>query len=230
MPRRPRMYIPGFAYHVVQRGNNREACFYSENDYSLFLKLLREVLSRYEVKLHAFCLMTNHIHLLLTPCTTTGISNAIKVVCSRYAYSINKSYGRSGTVWGGRHKASPIDSERYLLQCHRYIELNPVTAKMVSSPEEYKWSSYHANAWGDDSRLISPHVEYLKLAQNKADRCVNYRELFREVLPEETIQDFRKAAHYCMPVGSDQFVKQIEAKIGRELGEMKGGPPPTVIG
>ena len=150
MPRRPRMYLPGLLYHIVQRGNNREACFFDPDDYQRYLEFLVESLHRYDVSLHAYVLMTNHIHLLMTPKNKEGISRVMKVVGSRYAQYMNKKYNRTGTLWEGRHKPSVIDSQTYLFTCYRYIELNPVAAGMVARPEEYQWSSYGVNAWGDD--------------------------------------------------------------------------------
>jgi putative transposase len=233
MPRRSRMYLPGFAYHIVQRGNNREACFLSEDCYQLYLELLKEQLSRYHVSLHAYCLMTNHTHLLMTPDCEQGISNVMKVVASRYAYFVNKQYKRSGTMWEGRHKSSAVDTVNYLLKCYRYIELNPVVACMVDRPEEYRWSSYQVNAWGDLSPpnkadFISPHIEYLQLGVDAEQRQHGYRELFKVNLAEEDLHAFRKAAHYSMPVGSDKFVTQIEAKTGRKIGYAKRGRPRSV--
>ena len=161
MPRRARMYIPGFPYHVVQRGNNREACFIEPENYQFYLELWKKLSKQYEVDVHAYCLMTNHIHFLATPATVTALSNTMKVVGSRYAQYINKKYRRTGTLWEGRHRASLIQKECYLLACYCYIELNPVRAGIVSSPKEYRWSSHGSNGWGDDSWII-PHGEYLQ--------------------------------------------------------------------
>ena len=132
MPRRARSYVAGLPYHIVQRGNNREVCFFEVADYRCYLDWLSLALNRYRVSLHAYVLMTNHGHFLMTPGSETGISNVMKVVGSRYARYMNRTYGRSGTLWEGRHKASAVDSESYLLKCYRYIELNPVAAGMVA--------------------------------------------------------------------------------------------------
>jgi putative transposase len=137
VPRRARMYIPGFAYPIVQRGKNRGVCFFEEEHYRLYIRTMGEVLPRYGSILHAYCLMTNHVHLLIIPEHEDSISNLMKVVSSRYSQYINKKYERTGTLWEGRHKASAIDTESYLLKCYRYIELNPVVAHMVARPEEY---------------------------------------------------------------------------------------------
>ena len=227
MPRRSRMYLPGYTYHVVQRGNNREACFFEVENYHKYLQLMQEVLPRYGNQLHAYCLMTNHVHLLLTPEESSSISNLLKVVCSRYASYMNRKYHRTGTLWEGRHKASAVDAEGYLLKCYRYIELNPVAACMVRRPEEYRWSSYHANAWGDADELLKAHSVYQSLAVSIERRCYRYRELFSEALSSEDIHAFRQASHYSMPIGSDYFRVQIERALGRGLGYMGRGRPRT---
>ena len=224
MPRRARMYLPGMPYHVVQRGNNREACFIEPENYQFYLQLWQEIAKRYDVQVHAYVLMTNHIHFLATPETESSLSNTLKVVGSRYAQYINKSYRRTGTLWEGRHRSSLVQSEQYLLTCMRYIELNPVRAGMVERPEEYKWSSYGINAWGDQSWLV-PHDEYQHLGRTGKDRCYAYRELFRHQLSEQDLHLIRNAAHYCQPVGNDRFREQIEKQYGIKLGHMQRGRP-----
>ena len=141
MPRRARMYIPELPYHIVQRGNNREPCFIEPENYHFYLELWKTLSKRYGVSIHAYCLMTNHIHFLVTPESETSISTTMKVVGSRYAQYINLKYKRTGTLWEGRHRSSLVQTEKYFLTCMRYIELNPVRAGMVLRPEEYKWSS-----------------------------------------------------------------------------------------
>ena len=138
MPRRARMYIAGMPYHVVQRGNNREVCFLEPDNYQFYLELWQALSKRYGVAVHAYCLMTNHIHFLATPMDEMALSNAMKVVGSRYAQYVNKAYKRTGTMWEGRHRSSLVQSEKYLLTCSRYIELNPVRAGMVQRPEARK--------------------------------------------------------------------------------------------
>ncbi len=224
MPRRARNYLPGFPYHIVQRGNNREACFIEPENYQYYLELWRQLSKRYGVRVHAYCLMTNHIHILATPEAKHSLSDTMKVVGSRYAQYINLKYRRTGTLWEGRHRSSLIQSDRYLLRCYRYIELNPVRAGMVSRPEEYRWSSYGVNGWSDASWL-SPHDEYLQLGGTADERARAYRELFRYQLSEQDLHLIRKAAHYCQPVGDDRFRAQIETQYGITLGNMKRGRP-----
>lgn len=224
MPRRARSDVPGLPYHLVQRGNNREVCFIEPENYQFYLELWRQMARRYLVQVHAFCLMTNHIHVLATPEKASSLSNTMKVVGSRYAQHVNLKYRRTGTLWEGRHRSSLVQSEKYLLTCYRYIELNPVRANMVKRPEEYRWSSYGVNAWGDASWL-TPHLEYLRLGTDLEERTFAYRELFKYHLSEEDLHLFRKAAHYCQPVADDRFREQIEARYGIKPGQMKRGRP-----
>lgn len=224
MPRRPRMYIKGLPYHIVQRGNNREACFIEEENYRYYLKLWEQVSRQKGVAVHAYCLMTNHIHFLVTPDAKCSISETMKLVGSRYAQYINKKYNRTGTLWEERHRASLVQEGKYLLACYRYIELNPVRADMVRRPEEYCWSSYAGNAWGD-AHWISPHMEYRRLGVNQVERRHAYRELFRHQLNSEDLHLFKQAVQYSQPVGDDIFRQQIEQRYGIELGRMERGRP-----
>ena len=224
MPRRTRMYLPDYPYHIVQRGNNREACFVEPDNYPFYLELWKECAQRYGVKVHAYCLMTNHVHFLVTPEQPDSICRATRVIGSRYAYCFNKRYGRTGTVWEGRHKSSLVQSDRYFLACSRYIELNPVVAGMVDKPEQYKWSSYSVNAWGGASNL-TPHEEYFKLGRDSKARCYAYRELFKHHLSERDIHLIENASHYCHPVGDDRFCKQMEERYEIKLGQAVRGRP-----
>ena len=224
MPRRARSYIPGLPYHVVQRGNNREPCFIEPENYQYYLELWNTLSERYKVAIHAYCLMTNHIHFLVTPDSETSISNTMKVVGSRYAQYINLKYKRTGTLWEGRHRASLVQTDEYLLTCMRYIELNPVRAKMVKRPEEYKWSSYGNNAWGDRG-CLTPHQDYLSLGKTEQERHYAYRELFTHQLSETDLHLIRKAAHYCQPVANEQFKQFIEGKYKIKLGQAMRGRP-----
>ncbi len=224
MPRRARMYLPGHPYHIVQRGNNREVCFVEPENYQYYLELWKENARRYGVAVHAYCLMTNHVHFLVTPEHTDSISRATSVIGSRYAWYFNKTYKRTGTAWEGRHKSSLVQSDRYFLTCCRYIEMNPIVAGMVRKPEEYRWSSYRVNAWGAQSDLTQ-HDEYLGLGDNPEKRCHAYRELFRYAIPDEDVHLIERASHYCHPVGDDRFRQQIEKRYGIKLGQAARGRP-----
>jgi putative transposase len=227
MPRRTRMYLPKFPYHIVQRGNNREVCFVEPENYQFYLDLWRECSRRYGVAVHAYCLMTNHIHFLVTPEQPESISRVTRVVGSRYAYYFNKSYNRTGTVWEGRHKSSLVQSDRYFLTCSRYIELNPVTAGMVTKPGDYKWSSYLVNAWGGESNLIQ-HDEYLRLGVDIESRCYAYRELFKCHLSDQDIHLIENASDFCHPVSNNRFLRQIENKYNIKLGQSVRGRPRSI--
>ena len=146
MPRRPRLQAPGLPVHIIQRGNNRQACFFAEEDMQLFLEHLAKLAKRFRCALHAYVLMTNHFHLLLTPEFASGPSLLMKFLGQRYVQYVNRTYKRSGSLWEGRFRASLVQTEQYLLSCYRYIEMNPVRANMVKHPQDYQWSSYAANA------------------------------------------------------------------------------------
>lgn len=225
MPRKPRMYMAGLPCHVIQRGNNRESCFFSEQDYLFYLECLKDGCSRYKVALHAYVLMTNHVHLLMTPDDTEGVSRVLQSLGRRYVQYVNKLYRRSGTLWEGRHKASIVDADNYLLTCMRYIELNPVRAGMVEHPGEYPWSSYGANAQGDERPMVESHEVYLGLAMHQRERMRRYRSLFEVQLEECDIHAIRKATEYAVPLGSERFVQQIEKVLGRSVGKAKRGRP-----
>ena len=226
MPRRPRMYLPGIPAHIVQRGNNREPCFFSKDDYVYYLQCLKHALSRYKVKLHAYVLMTNHVHLLMTPTDECGISKVMSLIGKNYVLYINKTYRRSGTLWEGRHKSSLVDADKYLFHCYRYIEMNPVRAGMTRKPDEYRWSSYAYHAWGKENDLIDDHELYRALGNgNDKDRLYAYRELFRVDLSDENIHEISHAIHYNYPLGNERFKELIEKTLQRQVGYDKQGRP-----
>ncbi len=228
MPRKQRMYLPGIPAHVIQRGNNRDACFYAEQDYREYLSWLKAATDKYQVELHAYVLMTNHVHLLLTPSDEIGISKVMQSVGRRYVQYINHRYKRSGTLWEGRHKGNIVDAEDYLLSGYRYIELNPVRARMVQHPGEYRWSSYRYHAYGEINRYITDHALYTALGKQKEQRWERYRSLFDVVLDPDEVQKIRKAAAFSTPLGNDHFREQIEAALNRSVGYARRGRPVMV--
>jgi len=159
MPRRPRIHLAGIPLHIVQRGHNRDACFFTEADYQSYLHWLGEALKATGCQLHAYVLMTNHVHLLLTPPTADAVSGLVISLGRRYVQYINRTYRRTGTLWDSRYKSSLVQADEYLLLCQRYIELNPVRAAMVNDPAYYRWSSYRANGLGQPDVLLTPHEE-----------------------------------------------------------------------
>jgi len=225
MPRKPRFYLPGVAAHVVQRGNNRQAAFFDDVDYVAYLRWLKEGAERYGCAIHAYVLMTNHIHLLVTPGSSEAISRMLQYLGRRYVMYINDTHGRSGSLWEGRHKGSVISEEDYLLACHRYIELNPVRAGMVRRPGEYPWSSYQANAVGEENSLIAHHECYLALGRTADARRSAYRDLFEHRSMREQVQEIRAALQTGTPLGNDRLRERIEGALNRKVGQARRGRP-----
>jgi putative transposase len=217
MARLPRFVIPGQPQHVIVRGNNREAIFYAETDYQFYLEKLKQACNKHQCDLHAYVLMTNHVHLLITPHTQEGLSKALQMIGRYYVQYFNFTYKRTGTLFEGRYKATVIDSEHYLLSCYRYIELNPLRAVMVAHPSEYPWSSYAINALGknDSGELLTPHKEYLLLDSDATKRQSAYRALFKTRISGKTLEEIRESTNKSWVLGSDKFKDQIERKTGR---------------
>ena len=223
MARLPRIYLSGCAQHVIQRGNNREVCFYAEADYKAYLSFLKGASAKYHVSIHAFVLMTNHVHLLVTPIDKQGVSRLMQALgrqCVRY---FNCTYGRTGTLWEGRYKSTVVDSENYLLSVYRYIELNPIRANMVSHASEYPWSSYRHNAVGAGIQLITEHEEYLRLGVTEEGRQSAYRALFKGSMPEKLLTEIRDATNKAWVLGDNRFKAQIEEKTGRRASAIGRG-------
>lgn len=223
MARLPRFVIPGQPQHVIIRGVNREAIFYKDEDYTFYLDKLKYACEQYHCQLHAYVLMTNHVHLLLTPKTETSIGKTIQSIGRYYVQYFNYHYKRTGTLWEGRYKATLIDSETYLLTCYRYIELNPVRAKMVNHPSEYPWSSYSYNGQGEVSQNITPHRLYLKLAKTAEARQKAYRSLFQSQLSDQLLDNIRESTNKAWVLGSHRFKQQIEKKLNRRAVPLSRG-------
>lgn len=225
MPRRPRIILAGYPVHIIQRGNNRQACFYQDEDYQLFLEWLEEYADKTGCDIHAYVLMTNHVHLLLTPQTEKSAGVMMKHLGQRYVQYINRKYRRSGSLWEGRFRSSLTQEEDYVMACYRYIELNPVRADMVKHPAEYKWSSYRTNAQGEKSTLVIAHNLYLKLAGNQIDRQERYRELFRQHLAPRLVDEIRSSTNGNYALGSPVFQERIANALGRRVTPGKAGRP-----
>ena len=223
MARLSRLCPTGLPVHVVQRGHDRKVCFVCEDDYLCYLSLLSESALFYGVEIHAWVLMTNHIHILATPKYEKSISKLMQHVGSHYVRYFNRMYGRTGTLWEGRFKSCLVDDENYFLVCQRYIELNPVRANIVKDPGGYRWSSYRANALGKMSRLVVPHEVYISLGSTSEKRRSSYRNLFSEILDAEVLADLRKATQSGLAFGSDIFKDQVETMFGRRVRPKKPG-------
>lgn len=224
MTRLPRIALPSIPQHVIQRGNNRQPCFYADDDYHFYLECLGDAARKYHVSIHAYVLMTNHVHLLLTPAAMAGVSQVMQTLGRRYVRYINHTYRRSGTLWEGRYHASLVQADHYLLTCYRYIELNPVRAGMTDDPAGYRWSSYHCNALGQPDKLIEPHEYYLGLGAEPGERQAVYRELFRAHIDPELVHAVRQATQTNRVVGAEYFQKQIETALALRLEKRKPGP------
>jgi len=225
MPRKPRFYLPDIPAHIVQRGNSRQAVFFDEADYIAYLNWLEEGAERHGCSVHAYVLMTNHVHLLMTPAAPESISRTIQYVGRHYVTYVNRRYGKSGTLWEGRHKGCVINSDDYLLACMRYAELNPVRAGMVLSPVDYRWSSYGANAAGCPDGVVSQHELYRALGNNAATRQDAYRALFCDVLGREQVKAIRTTVQTGTPLGNHHFRAQIERVLKRKVGQARRGRP-----
>ena len=223
MPRLPRYVLPGQPQHVIQRGNNRELIFADEEDYRYYLDRLKAAASRHQVDIHTYVLMTNHVHLLVTPWSQQGIGGMMQGVGRYYVQYFNHRYGRTGTLWEGRYKATLVDSEAYLLTCYRYVELNPVRARMVEHPAEYPWSSYRHNALGGDDSLITPHPLYSALGSDEEGRRSAYRALFESHIDGKTLDEIRAATNKAWVLGDDRFREKIAGLLGRPSSPRKRG-------
>jgi len=224
MARLPRICLPGITQHVNQRGNNRQACFGSDEDFAAYASWLDEYARQFQVAIHAWVFMTNHVHLLVTPKTGDGISSLMQKLGRRYVRCFNYTYRRSGTLWEGRFKSCVVDADNYLLLCQRYIELNPVSAGMVLSPGDYHWSSYGANGLGRSATFWTPHPLYLSLGQTPTKRSKVYRALFRYEIEQEVLTDIQQSTDKGMALGNERFKEEIERLSGRRVVNLRHGP------
>lgn len=228
MPRQCRYFIPGIPQHVITRGVDKQAVFFHEQDYELYLKALQDSATTNECLIHAYVLMTNHVHLLVTPERERSLPLMMQAMGKNYVQRLNAHYGRTGTLWEGRYKASLVQDSRYLLTCQRYIELNPVRAGIVAGPGEYPYSSYAYHAVGSEDATITAHACYLELAVNSSARKRAYRRLFRTMIDEESLSRIRNNTNACGVIGDSRFKEQIEAMLDRAVPTGKRGRPRQV--
>ncbi len=228
MPRRPRLVLPGVPLHLIQRGNNRQICFVADEDYRFYLDWLKDYAGKTGCRIHAYVLMTNHVHLLLSAERTEAPGELMKALGQRYVQYYNRIYRRSGTLWEGRYRSCLTQAEEYLLACQRYIELNPVRAAMAAHPADYRWSSYRANAQGEEDALVTPHELYLGLGLQTGSRQAAYRELFRHELEPGLVDKIRQATNGNFALGSSRFTDEIAVTLGRRVTPGKSGRPRKV--
>lgn len=225
MPRRARITLPNVPIHLIQRGNNRQPCFFADEDYRRYLDWLAEYAGKTGCRIHAYVLMTNHVHLLLSAERPDAVSALMKSLGQRYVQYVNRVYRRSGTLWEGRFRSCLVQEESYLLGCQRYIELNPVRANIVEHPAEYRWSSYRSNAQGEVDHLIRPHPLYAMLGGDAACRQATYRELFRYDLEPGMVDEIRRATNGNFALGNERFAAQVAEMIGRRASPGQSGRP-----
>jgi putative transposase len=211
--------VPGLPFHVLQRGNNRSACFHDDADRAFYLFQLRRLLPASGCALHAYCLMTNHVHLLLTPIAEDSCGKFMQRLGQLHSQYMNRRYGRSGTLWQGRFKSCPIEAESYLVICHRYVELNPVRASLVSDPLEYEWSSHRANVGTASDPALTSHEVIRPLGKE------HYRELFDAPLPPRAVEAIRKATNGNYVLGTDAFRRRLALSTGLRTSPGKPGKP-----
>ena len=225
MPRPQRLFVPDIPQHVITRGVDRQPVFYGPADYQLYRELLHEASKEHDCRIHAYVLMTNHVHLLATPGHERSLALTIQAHGRKYVRRLNLRHGRTGTLWEGRYKACLVQDDLYFLTCQRYIELNPVRARMVSTPGDYAYSSYAHNACGSADKLVEPHPCYLSLHSDAAARPKAYRELFKDRLTEEQLKIIRTRTNACSYIGNDRFRANIESTLGRRVAGGKRGRP-----
>ncbi len=224
MARQPRFVIPDVAAHIIQRGNNRTACFRDDSDHQVYLAALRELSRRLGCPVHAYCLMTNHVHLLVTPRHLSACTALMKELGQRYAQYFNRRHQRTGTLWEGRYRSCIAQSAPYVLACYRYIELNPVRAGMVQHPLSYPWSSYAVNAGRATDPMIVPHAEFLALGYGQPARQSAYIRLLEQGPDEPVFDLIRKATNGGYPLVSDTFKSGVMPPSGRRLERERPGP------
>lgn len=225
MPRLPRLELPGVPVHVTQRGVNRGAIFLDDQDRHHFRRLLRGACRKHAVQVHAFVLMDNHFHLLLTSPQPGALSHAMRAVGQNYVQAFNYRHARCGTLWQGRFKSCLVDTERYLLTVMRYIELNPVRAAMATSPQDYRWSSVHTHLGLACDPLITPHPLYLALASTPDERHAIYRTWLREGMTDDDLARIRQHVNQERALGDERFQRMVEKTLGRPVACRPRGRP-----
>jgi putative transposase len=219
MARTARVVIAEVSIHVVHRGHDRADCFFEQADYVAYLEALSGYAPRMRCSVHAYCLMTNHVHLLVTPQTATACAQLMKHLAQRHSRRINARHGRTGTLWEGRFFSALVPSESYALNCYRYIERNPVRPGMVAHPAQYRWSSYQTNSGAAADPLLTPHAAYLALGSDRTRQTAAYTELCNTPLEPEAVEDIRKATRNGYAVGAKRPARGRPKSVTQENGD-----------
>ena len=225
MARQPRLALPGYPHHVIQRGNNRQLIVLDETDRKMLYALWLEESQRHKVAVNAYVLLDNHFHMLLTPPSDGAMSLMMQSVGRSYVRYFNKRHSRSGTLWEGRYKSSLIDSEAYLLTCMAYIDLNPVRAGVAESAEDFGWSSYKHLVGQNIDKLVTPHALYWGLGNTPFAREAAYAEFVAGGLSAATEKDLTESALKGRVVGRPDFLTSLEKSTRRQILRQKAGRP-----
>ncbi len=226
MPRPLRILLPNTPHHIVQRGHNRQAVFVGDDDYNYYRDNLIHFKKEFVCRVYAYCLMTNHVHLVVDPGNDPeSISKLMKRVAGRQTRYVNKLEGRSGSLWEGRFKSSIISTVEYLPACCRYIDLNPLRAGIVAVPGEYRWSSYHCKAEGKNDPVVDYDESYLSLGKKKQDRQAAYAQYVCDTVPEGEIKLIRDALQRGQLTGSERFRREVSRRLGIRISNKGPGRP-----
>ena len=225
MARLPRLTVPGYPHHVIQRGNNRQPIFASSRDYESLLGLLADNAAKFDVAIHAYVLMSNHFHLLATPKTEDGLPQMMQAVGRRYVRWFNDAQGRSGTLWEGRYKSTLVQTDRYLLACMAYIDLNPVRAGMVAQPREYAWSSHGHYVGLRQDRLVTPHPLVWELGNTPFSREVAYAQLVQQGVTALQQEALTQSVLKGWALGEPDFVADLQSRTERRVSKSRAGRP-----
>lgn len=225
MARLPRLVVPNQPHHVIQQGHDNQIVFRDTDDYVAFINWLREGSRQFKVAIHAYVLMTNHLHLLLTPSDETGLSKMMQWIGRHYVPYFNRKYHRSGTLWQGRYKATVLDADRYLMTCCRYIETNPVRSGLVSSAGDYSWSSYPHHIGIKSDPLVTDHPLFWALGNTPFDREIAYKALVEQGVNEDDVAALTEATMKGWAIGSERFKSLLERQTSRRIRKSKRGRP-----
>jgi putative transposase len=230
MARLPRLTLPGYPHHIVQRGNNRQPIFAGTPDYDTLLGFLEEYARKFGVAIHAYVLMSNHLHLLATPSTAEGVPQMMQSLGRSYVRYFNGKQGRTGTLWEGRYRSTLIQAERHLLACMAYIDLNPVRAGLVADPADYPWSSHQHYIGRRSEKLITPHPIYWELGNTPFARDAAYAELVRNGIGQEQQQALTDATLRGWALGESDYVADLQRRTERRVSKGRPGRPKLIPG
>ncbi len=225
MPRKPRLVLVGYPHHIILRGNNKSTIFYDDKDKRFFIDCLKNAKLKTNSKIYSYCLMPNHVHLIVEPSMELGLSNMLQSLGRKYVQYFNHRYKRSGTLWEGRFKSSLISKDNYLIMCSRYIELNPVRAKIIKAPEEYIWSSSASKIGTSTQGIIDYDPFYLSMGKQEEERRQNYKKFLYEPLKSNELNFIRLATQKGSAIGTNEFIERISNFLGREIALKKRGRP-----